>query len=287
MHKKPPGPAKKQRKVFSIRKPLCFWIALALVAFGLPAGWAQADDSHLRESFGSPLTLVELYTSQGCSSCPPVDAFLRDLSDRKDVLTLSFHVDYWNNEDWKDPFSRKSFSLKQQAYQRTLDTAYIYTPQMVVSGQYAVPGGQRDAVLEAIKETTNLSSGGTQLSLSGLENDHIAIAVSANPNTIRATIYAAVFNSQQITRVKGGENRGRILRKVNVVKRLIPISTYTGDGHKFTFALKDLDASPYDGVAVFLQTDNLGPVLAASALSPRPIQSAQVKPPEPDSAALQ
>ena len=287
MHKKPPGPTIKWWKVFSIRKPLCFWIALVLVTFGQPADTVRADDAHLGDSLGSPLTLVELYTSQGCSSCPPADAFLRDLSDRKDVLALSFHVDYWNSEEWKDPFSRKSFSIRQQAYQQKLDTAYIYTPQMVVSGQYAVPGGQRDAVLEAIKETTNLDIREPKLSLSRLENERIAISVSAEPNTDRATLYAAVFNSQQITRVKGGENRGRILKNVNVVKRLIPISTYTGGEQNFTFTLSDLDASPYDGVAVFLQADNFGPVLVASALTPRPIQSAQAESSDSGTAALQ
>lgn len=252
------------------------WLVGAL--FSALLGFAQtpvfADETENQET-EQVLTLVELYTSQGCSSCPPADAFLSDLADRSDVLALSFHVDYWNTDEWQDPFSHKSFSLRQRAYKESLKTDYVYTPQMVVAGSYAAPGGQRLAINDAIDQTAS-GAGHPELSIRRMANDRVEITVSAVNNAPHGTVYAAVYDSQKYTRVRGGENRGRTLSNINVVKRLVALAPYSGKAQKFGFSVSDLDALRSDGIAVFIQAEKVGRVLSVANLSPSAVPSAQV-----------
>lgn len=251
------------------------WYGLGLILLTLAALSTQlrADDSGYEQS--RSVTLVELYTSQGCSSCPPADQFLQDLSDQPDVLPLSFHVDYWNSPQWRDPFSRKAFSIRQKAYHASLDTDYVYTPQMVVSGRYALPGGQRSAVFGAIEKSPAPASDGVAPLIRSQANDRIEITLPAESSFADSTLYLAVYHAQQTTRIQGGENRGRTLRNANIVKRLISLAAYAGESQSFNFARIDLDASPSDGLAVFVQSDIDGTILAASNLPGRAVPSAQ------------
>ena len=97
------------------------------------------------------LNVVELFTSQGCSSCPPADALLADLADRDDVLALSFHVDYWDYIGWKDPFASPQYTQRQRVYSQVFGKRYVYTPQMVVNGSFEMTGSDRAGVLKRIR----------------------------------------------------------------------------------------------------------------------------------------
>jgi len=108
---------------------------LAGVLGALPARAAEA-----------PLVVVELFTSQGCSSCPPADSYLGELARRPDVLALAFHVDYWNYIGWTDPFASKLASQRQREYAKHLNLRYVYTPQMVVNGASEGVGSERGVI---------------------------------------------------------------------------------------------------------------------------------------------
>ena len=257
--------------VFSIRHGFVCTLFFAMMVFASTVVFADSTSQP-----SGPLTLVELYTSQGCSSCPPADAFLEDLADRPDVLALSFHVDYWNTDEWQDPFSHKSFSLRQRAYKEALNTDYVYTPQMVVAGSHVAPGGQRPSIIEAIDKKASTLADQPPVSIRRIANDRVEIVVPAMRYAPRGTVYAAVYDSQKYTRVRGGENRGRTLSNINVVKRLIALAPYTGNSQTFTFAVSDLDASRSDGIAVFIQAEKVGRILSAAAVAPRSVPSAQV-----------
>ena len=107
--------------------------------------------------------VVELFTSQGCSSCPPADAVLSKLAQRPDVLALSFHVDYWDNLGWKDPFASRLNTDRQKAYRDAFGNAQIYTPQMVVAGISEMPGFTASAVTAAIADVPRRRSPGPEL----------------------------------------------------------------------------------------------------------------------------
>lgn len=246
------------------------WLALVLTTVLVFSDKALSDES----GRSVPVTLVELFTSQGCSSCPPADSFLKDLSARPDVLALSFHVDYWDTETWQDPFSSPSFGVRQRHYQDALATDYIYTPQMVVHGGFAAPGGRKADILNAIEATKNDEA----LPVLTLERDganSVAVAASSSDSVKSGDLYIAVFNANTVTRVRGGENRGRTLTNVNVVRRLIRVAAYNGEEAAFQFSLNDLDAQRTDGIAVFVQADAYGPVVSAIAL--RPLAQAETR----------
>ena len=128
-------------------------ILIALVAAALAAGGmvlpAAAQSSRIA---------VELFTSQGCSSCPPADAFLGDLARRDDVLPLSYHVDYWNYLGWSDPFSSAEATERQRSYRRVLGKRYVYTPQMVINGNAEAVGSGRGKVLRLIERARSMPS---------------------------------------------------------------------------------------------------------------------------------
>src|SRR5277367_5521376 len=96
--------------------------------------------------------VVELFTSQGCNSCPPADAYLGELAKRPDVLALSLHVDYWDYIGWRDPFAQHAFTLRQRDYSHALSERYVYTPQMVINGQLQGVGSQRGDIERLITD---------------------------------------------------------------------------------------------------------------------------------------
>src|SRR5690242_20233995 len=116
-------------------------LAAALV---LGAGWLSGGAAMAGER--AVPVVVELFTSQGCNSCPPADAYLGELAKRPDVLALSLHVDYWDYIGWKDPFAHHAFTLRQREYSRALSQRYVYTPQMVINGDLQGVGSERRTI---------------------------------------------------------------------------------------------------------------------------------------------
>ena len=265
---KTPHPDTKGAVTTAVVRFVGLWLCLAFFLPSVVIGGDRAWGDEIDQSTAPELTLVELFTSQGCSSCPPADAFLRDLAKRQDVLALSFHVDYWNSDDWRDPFSSPSFSVRQRRYQDAFATDFVYTPQVIVNGAFAAPGGQRSAILNAIDDRNTDNSIRPPLVLNLTDDGHIRIVVSQSDHHVSGSLYAAVFNLSEITRVRGGENRGRTLTNINIVRRLIKFAPYQGQDAAFLFSLNDLDATPTDGIAVFIQTDGHGPILATAAVAP-------------------
>jgi len=145
------------------------WIPFAL-ALVMSASYARADA-------GAPaLVVVELFTSQGCSSCPPADALLVDLArNRPDVLPLAFHVTYWNRLGWRDPYSLDAATDRQRRYAALLPSNQVYTPQIVVDGSRDVVGSDRDRVLGAIRAAT--AKVATTSALASRERDGVKIEI--------------------------------------------------------------------------------------------------------------
>ncbi len=186
--------------------------ALLLSASLLPLAGNAADAPASR-----PL-LLELFTSQGCSSCPPADAVLRELATHPDLLPLAFHVDYWNNLGWVDPFSSADFTARQQDY-AAAHGFEVYTPQLVVEGHEDVIGSSRGNVEQAIASARHQThSAPAGISRNGSE---VSLSVGTIPGaTVGGAVYLLSFDSSDSTRIERGENAGRNLVYANVVRSL-------------------------------------------------------------------
>ena len=168
--------------------------------------------------------VVELFTSQGCSSCPPADAVLRDLAGRPDVLALGFHVTYWNGLGWRDPFSFDNATRRQEGYRRLLGIETVYTPQMVVQGRSEMVGSDRRAVAAAIAAAERVS--GPEIRLTRAVGDGLQVDIGTGRGA--ATVLLVGYDPRHVTPVGRGENEGRTLEEANVVRSLRPIGNWNG-----------------------------------------------------------
>jgi hypothetical protein len=199
---------------------------------------------------------VELFTSQGCSSCPPADAFLTGLAhQRRDVLPLAFHVTYWDSLGWKDPYSLDTATTRQRDYARHLGDGGVYTPQMVVDGAVGFVGSDRRQGLSAIAGAAR-----KPVSVSiAREGSNLLVQVGGGNGTARVLLVG--FDPAHETQIGRGENGGRKLLESNIVRSLTPIATWTGSA-------VTLRPAPQagDGFAVLLQAGD-GHIIGAAQLS--------------------
>jgi len=219
---------------------------------------------------GNGPVLVELFTSEGCSSCPPADLLLARLAQVPNVLVLSEHVDYWNSLGWADPFSSAQFSQRQQLYGRRFRLEGPYTPQMVVDGTTEFVGNNASAADAAIRSA--LSSGKVTVQVSFTDSSARALHIDAD-SPQKIAVMMALVTDEAVSKVPRGENGGRTLRHVSVVRRLIKVGTTVEGGFhsEATLPVDEELLSHTDRVVVFLQESGLGRVLgAASIVRPKP-----------------
>jgi hypothetical protein len=169
--------------------------------------------------------VLELFTSEGCSSCPPADAYLSQLSQRSDVLPLAFHVTYWNNLGWKDPYSLDLATQRQAAYgQRFGDGSY--TPELVVDGASGVVGSDQQSAEAAIRKAA-ADSGATAAAVTAARHGNV-IDVTVGNGSGSARVLLVGYDAQHVTSVGRGENSGRTLKESNIVRSFQPIGQWSG-----------------------------------------------------------
>lgn len=168
--------------------------------------------------------LVELFTSEGCSSCPPADKNLAVLekqsSANAEIITLGLHVDYWNNIGWKDRYSSPLFSQRQEIYGQKFKIDSIYTPQMIVDGTREFVGSNLDEANIAVSEAAKMPKAKIELAMA---EDKLKINISAIPAHENASVFLAVAEDNLSTKIGGGENGGSTLQHTSVVRQLIPV----------------------------------------------------------------
>lgn len=185
---------------------------------------AQKQPEMLIEK-GNSVVLVELFTSQGCSSCPPADELLENLikenSDNQQVIAISFHVDYWDRLGWKDPFSQRLFTQRQRNYVDKLDLRSAYTPQMVVNGKYEFVGSDKSALQSALKKAKEDFSKVSVKNLMVKESiDAIIVSYEIDGKTDEDQVFLCLISPKEVTSIKRGENGGRTLTNTNVVLQM-------------------------------------------------------------------
>ena len=205
--------------------------------------------------------VVELYTSQGCSSCPPADALLGELSVRPGVLALGFHVDYWDELGWRDRFDLPLAAQRQSGYARRLQLSTVYTPQMVIDGREDVAGFDRARLLQSLAAPRE----GVPLHLE-VRGAELAVRIDAAAAPADTDVFLVSYLPQATTAVGRGENSGRRLREFNIVRSLTPLGRWHGEASAWHVTLKSLPAEAR-GVAVLVQERDAGPMIGAASVA--------------------
>lgn len=183
---------------------------------------AAREDRRKSELSGRKPVLLELFTAEGCPTCPIAEKNLAYLQNEQpfreaEIITLAFHVDYWDGEGWKDPFASPLFTQRQRVYDRKFRTGNIYTPQMVVDGHIEFIGTKLDKAEKAVGRSLSRNKAAVALALSG---DDLSISIKSIPETESATVYLAVAEDGLSSAVNRGENAGKTLSHVSVVRTL-------------------------------------------------------------------
>jgi len=225
-------------------------ITVAACIFAAPAWAAQQRP-----------VVLELFTSEGCSSCPPADALLSELAKaRADVLPLAFHVTYWDRLGWPDPYALEAATRRQEHYAGTLGLESIYTPQMVVDGVRDVVGSDRSGVLAAVHQQQAAAQSAISLTVArDASGVTVAVGAGAPPMApVAATVLLAGYDSSHLTAVRHGENAGRLLAESNIVRGLSRAGDWHGSAVSLHAALP-----PGEHLAVLLQAAD-GRILGAA-----------------------
>ena len=231
---------------------------LLIAGAGLLAGRSAAA-----EPKGGPWS-IELFTSQGCSSCPPADLNLGKLATRPDIVALSFHVDYWDYIGWKDRFASKESTERQRIYARTLKQRYVYTPEMVVDGRAHEPGVKVSTIEGLLADARRQSPKRTTPELKRTADGALTIRLAVAKLDQPADVIVFAYDRRHSTPIERGENNGRRLENFNVVRRFEVVSQWDGREQQWTVPADRFQ--PDQGIAVLVQQADQGPVLGANKL---------------------
>jgi len=236
------------------------YIRLATSALGLIAMTLGTQSAALAQSNIDNPVVIELFTSQGCSSCPPADALLGELANRPDVIALAFHVPYWDTVGWQDRFAVSQGQTRQERYADRLRLASIFTPQMIIGGNKSVVGADRRSVVAALAEPhESIPIRATVL------DGKMTVSLEARPDLGPLEVSAIGFLSEASTPVGRGENAGRILKEFNIVRAVKHLGTWKGTTSNFTLPLSSLPAD-VSGVAIVAQQAGQGHIAGATKL---------------------
>jgi hypothetical protein len=205
-----------------------------------------------------PNVLVELFTSQGCSSCPAADRLAAKLAKRKDVLVLSFNVDYWDYLGWRDTLAKPEYSQRQYDYARTRGDSNVYTPQMIFNGAAHVVGSQSRAVEQAI-ETAAANPVSVRLQVTDKE---VSVAIPAQASTTESTLWLMAVASEKPQEIERGENAGETVVYHNVVRNLVPAAMWKGEVYSGSWMHDAVMTKDSDFCVAVLQEGKTGRVLA-------------------------
>jgi hypothetical protein len=235
---------------------LLFAIPLALSA-GVLATGAQKFGLAAARRAPSP-TILELYQSQGCSSCPPALEVLREEADRPGIIALNFSVTYWDNLGWKDSFAQPAFTSRQWDYARANGRSEVATPQLIVDGRVFLNGGSKAEVDAAIERTRMPPRGPT------IDSGRGQLTVGSAPTGLHSTVWLVSYDPRTLqVPIRSGENRGRTLPHRNIVRAIERLGSWTGLRRTFLLPQSRQGLSR----VVLVQTGPGGPVIAAKAIS--------------------
>lgn len=215
---------------------------------------------------GKPVkAVIELFTSQGCSSCPPADAVLKTYAKDPDVIALSLPVDYWDYLGWKDTFANHANSERQRSYAKVRGDGAVYTPQAVVNGMVHVNGSSKSSIEGAI----DLTSKAVQRVPVRFWQDRntLNVSIGAGQSAREATVWLGVVQTSGTVDIKRGENSGSSIEYTNIVRDLSPIGLWKGDELNIQIPRGAVLAQNVQKCVVLVQEGRTGPIIAAASTS--------------------
>ncbi|MEZ2223051.1 DUF1223 domain-containing protein [Rhizobium sp. RCC_161_2] len=217
----------------------------------LLAGIALASSLHAQE-LAKIKGVVELFTSQGCSSCPPADAAFRKLIRQGDVVALAYHVDYWNYLGWNDTMASKDNTARQYAYARTMGRSGVYTPQAIINGRDHMSGADFDGINVKLDDFQHHGKGLTIPVTAAMKGDELEIKIGAGQG--KANVVVAYFDKEQLVSPKGGENNGQQIAYLHAVSDVETVGMWDGKEMSVVLPANVLDKDGRRGMAVLLQS---------------------------------
>jgi len=227
----------------------------------------------IRPAHADPRAVVELFTSQGCSSCPPADKIIGELAKDPSIIALSMPIDYWDYLGWKDTLADARFSARQKAYSRVRGDREVYTPQAVINGSAHVIGSDRAGIESAIGETSKtegVMSVPVTMTQAGRELTVSVAASNKGPAAVHGEVWICSISKAVPISISRGENNGRELTYYNVVRNLVKLGDWNGSPGSWTVPLDSVVHDGVDAAAVYVQDgsrDEPGPMLGAAYTS--------------------
>lgn len=222
-------------------------LAAAAALTMLAAGTSVAGDVK------RPLAVVELFTSQGCSSCPPADRVLAEFADRGDIVALSYHVDYWDYLGWRDTLASSANTERQYAYGHTFGDRSVYTPQAVINGRQHMSGSQRQGILNAIGHMQGADEGLTIDVSAVYSGESIVIRLGDGADKQKAHVVLAYFEPETTVAIARGENTGRTVTYRNSVTSVQTVGMWHGNSERLEIPVAEMELRGVGGCAILLQ----------------------------------
>jgi hypothetical protein len=217
-----------------------------LIASLVVAGCAVADASE-------PRALIELFTSQGCSSCPPADKLLGELAEDPSLIVISLPIDYWDYLGWKDTLAIPGHSSRQRAYSRVRGDRQVYTPQIVVNGMTHVLGSDRSAVERAIAQTDRNAAIMSAHVLVSVGGGNLNVKIAADREHLGGEVWLCPLSKSVPIAIGRGENSGHTVTYYNVVRRWVKLADWTGNDAALSIPISDFMTDQVDAAAVMVQ----------------------------------
>lgn len=217
-------------------------------------------------SLANPRAVIELFTSQGCSSCPPADSLMGELAKDESLLVLSLPIDYWDYLGWKDTLAKGAHTARQRGYAARRGDRNVYTPQAVVNGAVHVIGSDRAAIESAISRSGKLSRLHVPVKLA-LDGERVQVTIAAGEGESTGIVWLCTLAKAVPVAIARGENRGRTVTYHNVVRRWVKLGKWSGETQSWTLPKGEF-AEGVDSVAVLVQAgtaDNPGAIVGAAA----------------------
>ena len=245
----------------------------AMMAYSSISRWSSALGvcaivAIIRPAHADPRAVVELFTSQGCSSCPPADQIIGELAKDPNVIALSMPIEYWDYLGWKDTLADSRFSARQKAYSHMRGDRDVYTPQVIVNGSANVIGSDRSAIDSAIQTTqkAGVMSVPVTMTISG-KQINVSVAASKSPTSAHGEIWICSVSKSVPISIARGENRGREVTYYNVVRNILKVGDWNGNSGSWTVPLENISRDGVDAAVVYVQDGNRekpGPMLGAA-----------------------